>query len=103
MVTDQQLFLMAAAFLFFMGLGKMFTSRSLVKTIMAFQAAIFGVNLGLFAVGVTEAGITALASGLVTFSIAAGAAVEALALALVIVLFRRYGTLNPWAIRRLRG
>jgi multisubunit Na+/H+ antiporter MnhC subunit len=35
-------------------------------------------------------------------SISIGASVEALALSLTIFVYRHYGTLNPWEIRRLR-
>jgi multisubunit Na+/H+ antiporter MnhC subunit len=37
----------------------------------------------------------------VVISISVGASVEALALSLAILAFQRYGTLNPWEIRRL--
>ena len=91
----------ATAVLFFSGLATIATARNLVKNIMGFQVMLFGVNLALFTAGLTETGPSRLASTLVVFSIILGASVEALALSLTIFLYRKYGTLNPWKIRRL--
>ena len=91
----------AAAALFFSGLAAMSTARNLVKNIMGLQVALFGVNLALFAAGLSTNGPSLFSSTLVIFSIVLGAAVEAVALSLVILLYRRYGTLNPWKMRRL--
>ena len=91
----------AAAALFFSGLAAMSTARNLVKNIMGFQVALFGVNLALFAAGLSSNSPSLFSSTLVVFSIVLGASVEAVALSLVILLYRRYGTLNPWKMRRL--
>ena len=60
-----------------------------------------GGYLALFAGGLINGQATLFATSLVVISISIGASVEALALSLVILVFRRYGTLNPWEIRRL--
>jgi NADH:ubiquinone oxidoreductase subunit K len=101
LVTDQLIYLITAAAMVFLGLGSMSYSRNLVKTIMAFQVMVFGVNLGLFASELGGA-FRPLADSLVFFSIIVGASVEAVGLALVVAIYRKYGTLNPSEIRRLR-
>jgi len=92
----------AAASLFFVGLATIATARNLVKNIMGFQVMLFGVNLALFSAGLSDQGPSDFSSTLVVLSIAMGASVEAVALSLVVFLYRHYRTLNPWMIRRLR-
>ena len=92
---------LTAAVLFFSGLAAMSTARNLVKNIMGFQIALFGVNLALFTAGFSDNGPSLFSSTLVVLSIVMGASVEAVALSLVILLYHRYGTLNPWKMRRL--
>jgi multisubunit Na+/H+ antiporter MnhC subunit len=101
-VNEQQLLQVFAAILFFSGFGAVLGAKNLVKTIMGFQVMIWGVNLALFAGGVVNGQATFFSTSLVLISISVGASVEALALSLTILVFRRYGTLNPWEIRRLR-
>jgi multicomponent Na+:H+ antiporter subunit C len=100
-VTDTYPLYVAAAALFFAGLAAMSTARNLVKNIMGFQIALFGVNLALFTAGLTDNTPSLFSSTLVVLSIVMGASVEAVALSLAILLYRRYGTLNPWKMRRL--
>jgi NAD(P)H-quinone oxidoreductase subunit 4L len=101
-MIDQQVLQVTAAALFFLGLAGIATTRNLVKAIMAFQIVLFGVNLAIFASGLTAAGPTLFSTTLLVLSISIGASVEAVALSLVILVYRQYGTLNPWEIRRLR-
>jgi NADH:ubiquinone oxidoreductase subunit K len=100
-VNEQQLLQVFAALLFVSGFGTIATTKNLVKMIMGFQVMIWGVNLALFAGGLVDGQVTLFSTSLVIISISIGASVEALALSLVILVFRRYGTLNPWEIRRL--
>ena len=102
MIDSYPLYLAAAA-LFFSGLAAMSTARNLVKNIMGFQVSLFGVNLALFTAGLTSNSPSFFSSTLVVFSIVLGASVEAVALSLVILLYRRYATLNPWKMRRLKN
>ncbi len=102
MVTDQLVFLATAAAMVFLGLGSMAYSRNLIKTIMSFQVLVFGVNLALFASSL-EGQFSLISDSLVLFSIIAGACVEAVGLAIVVSVYRKYGTLNPSEIRRLRN
>lgn len=101
MATDQLIFLVTAAVMLFLGLGSMALSKNLIKTILSFQVMVFGANLALFAAGL--GGQPPLPSQeLVLFSIAVGASVEAVGLAIVVMVHKKYGTLNPSEIRRLR-
>jgi multicomponent Na+:H+ antiporter subunit C len=100
-VNEQQLLQVLAALLFVSGFGTIASTKNLVKAIMGFQVMIWGVNLALFAGGLINGQVTLFSTSLVVISISIGASVEALALSLVILVFRRYGTLNPWEIRRL--
>jgi NADH:ubiquinone oxidoreductase subunit K len=77
-------------------------SRNLLKTIISFQVVVFGANLGLFAAGLGTSS-SLMANTLVFFSIVVGGSVEAVGLALVVLVHRKYGTLDPWKIRRLRN
>jgi multicomponent Na+:H+ antiporter subunit C len=100
-MNEQQLLQVLAALLFISGFGTIASTKNLVKVIMGFQVMIWGVNLALFAGGLINGQATLFSTSLVVISISIGASVEALALSLVILVFRRYGTLNPWEIRRL--
>lgn len=100
-MNEQQLLQVFAALLFVSGFGTIAATKNLVKMIMGFQVMIWGVNLALFAGGLINGEASLFSTSLVIVSIAVGASVEALALSLAILAFRRYGTLNPWEIRRL--
>jgi len=100
-MNEQQLLQVFAAILFVSGFGSMLSTRNLVKMIMSFQVMIWGVNLALFAGGLVDGQASLFSSSLVVLSISIGASVEALALSLTILVFRRYGTLDLWKIRRL--
>ncbi len=92
---------MTATILIFLGLGSMASSKHLIKTIMSFQVIVFGVNLALFSSGLGGQS-PMISETLVLFSILVGASVEAVGLAIVVSVFRKYGSLNPSEIRRLR-
>ena len=93
--------MLTSTFLILLGLGSMSFSKNLIKTIMSFQVIVFGANLALFASGF--GGENNLVSySLVLFSIIVGASVESVGLAVIVLAYRKYGTLNPTEIRRLR-
>ena len=77
-------------------------SRNLLKTVISFQVVVFGANLGLFASGLGTSS-NLMANTLVLFSIVVGGSVEAVGLALIVLVHKKYGTLDPWKIRRLRN
>jgi NADH:ubiquinone oxidoreductase subunit K len=101
MITDQLVFAVTAAILVFLGLFSMFYSRNLLKTIISFQIVVFGANLALFSSGLGQSS-NLMANTLVLFSIAVGGSVEAVGLALIVLVHKAYGTLDPWEIRRLK-
>jgi len=102
MITDQTIFLAAGTLLVFLGIASVSISRNLIKTMMSFQVVVFGVNLTLFASGL-GGGNRALSDSFVLLSTLVGASVEAVGLAIIVAVHRKYGTLDPNEIRRLRG
>jgi NADH:ubiquinone oxidoreductase subunit K len=101
-VTDQLVFLVTATAIIFIGIGSMTYSKNLIKTIMSLQVVVVGANLALFASGLGPQNAT-ISDSFLLFSILAGASVEAVGIAIVVTVYRKYGTLNPAEIRRLRG
>jgi NADH:ubiquinone oxidoreductase subunit K len=101
LLADQTVFITTAAVLIFLGVFAMSYSRNLLKTIISFQVVVFGANLGLFASGLGSSS-SLMANTLVLFSIVVGGSVEAVGLALIVLVHRKYGTLDPWKIRRLK-
>ena len=84
-----------------MGVFTMSYSRNLLKTIISFQVIVFGANLALFSSGLGTAS-NLMANTLVLFSIVVGGSVEAVGLAIIVLVHKKYGTLDPWKIRRLK-
>ena len=101
MLVDQLIFITTAAVLIFLGIFAMSFSRNLLKTVISFQVIVFGANLALFSSGVGAAS-NLMANTLVLFSIVVGGSVEAVGLALIVLVHKKYGTLDPWKIRRLK-
>jgi multicomponent Na+:H+ antiporter subunit C len=101
-LTDQLVFLVTATILIFLGIGSMTMSKNLIKTIMCFQVTVIGANLALFASGLGPQ-VAIVSESFLLFSIFSGASVEAVGIAIVVSVHRKYGTLNPNEIRKLRG
>ena len=101
MVLDQTILLATGTALLFVGIGSVAMSKNLLKSIMAFQVTVFGANLALFASGMGF-GSRLLSDTFVVLSVLVGASVEAVGLAIIVVVYRKYGTLDPDKIRRLR-
>jgi NADH:ubiquinone oxidoreductase subunit K len=107
MLADQTVFMFTGMVLVFLGIASISFSKNLIKTVMSFQVVLLGANLALFASGLVlspvSPGADALTIGSFVFlSILVGAAVEAVGLAIVVNVYRKYGTLNPSEIRKLR-
>jgi NADH:ubiquinone oxidoreductase subunit K len=100
-LDPQTIFLGTGTLLVFLGISSVSISKNLIKTVMSFQVVVLGVNLAIFssALGGSD---QLLSDTIVMMSILAGASVEAVGLALVVLVFRKYGTLNPSELRRLR-
>jgi NADH-quinone oxidoreductase subunit K len=107
MVGDQTILFATGTAMLLLGIAAIAMSRNLVKTMMAFQVAVFGANLSLFASGLgfqfecSSLGIC-IGDTFVVLSILVGAAVEAVGLAIVVLVYKRYGTLDPSKVRRLK-
>ena len=101
MAADQTILMATGTGLLFLGIASIAVSKNLLKSIMSFQVSVFGANLALFASGLGY-GSRLISDTFVVLSVLVGASVEAVGLAIIIVVYRKYGTLNPDAIRRLR-
>jgi NADH:ubiquinone oxidoreductase subunit K len=101
LALDQTILLGAGTGLLFVGIASIALSKNLLKSIMSFQVAVFGANLALFASGMGF-GPRLLSDAFVVLSVLVGASVEAVGLAIVVVVYRKYRTLDPDEIRRLR-
>ncbi len=101
-LTNQIVFLTTATILIFLGIGSMSLSKHLIKTIMSFQVVVIGANLALFSSSLGSE-FPVVSDSLLLFSILASASVEAVGIAIIVGVYRKYGTLNPSEIRRLRG
>jgi len=107
MVTDQIVFMSTGILLVFLGIASISYSKNLIKTVMSFQVVLPGANLALFSSGLNGSLSTVVGTRLTTdsfvfLSILVGASVEAVGLAIVVNVYRKYGTLNPSEIRKLR-
>jgi NADH:ubiquinone oxidoreductase subunit K len=101
LAADQTILIATGTALLFIGIAAIGASKNLLKSIMSFQVAVFGANLALFASGMGY-GTRLLSDAFVALSVLVGASVEAVGLAIIVVVYRKYGTLNPDEIRRLR-
>lgn len=101
MPADQTILLATGTALLLIGIASIAVSRNLLKSIMSFQVSVFGANLALFASGLGF-GSRLMSDTFVALAILVGASVEAVGLAIIVVVYRKYKTLNPDEIRRLR-
>lgn len=100
--TVELVVLITALALFALGLACLSAKAHLIKMVMGIEFCGKGVSL-LFILGGSLSGSTGLAQAVVFTLIAIEAVVAGVALALVIVLMRAYGTLDSAAIFRLAG
>jgi multicomponent Na+:H+ antiporter subunit C len=101
LVGDQAILLATGTALLFIGVASVAVSKNLLKSMMSFQVAVFGANLALFSSGLGF-GSRLMSDAFVILSVLVGASVEAVGLAIIVVVYKKYGTLNPDEVRRLR-
>ncbi len=102
MQADALVFVATGTLLVFMGITSIAISKNLLKTMMSFQVVLFGANLALFASGLGT--VNRLSTdAFVLLSLAVGAAVEGVGLAIVLAVHRKYGTMDPSKVRKLKG
>ncbi|MBQ8003964.1 MAG: NADH-quinone oxidoreductase subunit K [Oscillospiraceae bacterium] len=111
-----------AVLLLVLGLFAVCTQKNLIKVVLGLGIIDYGINLLIVSVGFNNGGtapiytISDLLNGvssnffvdpvpqaLTLTSIVIGACVDAMALALVIMIYRKYKTINADEVRRIRG
>ncbi|MBQ2840436.1 MAG: NADH-quinone oxidoreductase subunit K [Oscillospiraceae bacterium] len=111
-----------AVLLLVLGLYAVCTQKNLIKVVLGLGIIDYGINLLIVSVGFNDGGtapiftISDLLNGissnffvdpvpqaLTLTSIVIGACVDAMALALVIMIYRKYKTVNADEVRRIRG
>ena len=106
-------------FLIVLGFYTIVTKYNLVKTVIGMSIMDYGVTLLILSVGYTPGGtaplftageltqasyfVDPIPQALTLTSIVIGACVDAMALSLVIMIFRKYHSVNSDDVRRLRG
>ena len=101
MQADALILMATGTLLLFMGISSMALSKNLIKTMMSFQVVLFGANLALFSSGLGGSG-RLTSDVFVLLSLVVGAAVEGVGLAIILKVGRKYGTLDPSKVRKLR-
>jgi NADH:ubiquinone oxidoreductase subunit K len=99
------MFTILVVFVFFLlGLAMycMVTKKNIIKTLIGLEIFASSVNLNFVVMGATEGGVDALAQSFAIISIAIGASVAAVALALIINVYRHYGNVDWDIVRRLK-
>ena len=111
-----------AVLLLVLGLYAVCTQKNLIKVVLGLGIIDYGINLLIVSVGFNDGGtapiftisdlLTGVSSSffvdpvpqaLTLTSIVIGACVDAMALALVIMIYRKYKTINSDEVRRIRG
>ncbi len=112
----------ASVFLIVLGLYTVCVKKNLIKIVLGLGIIDYGVNLLIVSIGWNDVGtapiytfsdltngissrffVDPVPQALTLTSIVIGACVTAMALALVIMIYRKYKTLNADEIRRIRG
>ncbi|RLE73475.1 MAG: cation:proton antiporter [Thermoprotei archaeon] len=92
-----------ALILILIGLYCIASKRNLLKIIIGIEIITVSVNLNILAMGLREAEyVDPLAQEMTIISIAIGAAVAAIALCILLNVFRHYKTLDTRKLKRLR-
>ncbi|OYT28694.1 MAG: hypothetical protein B6U95_03650 [Thermofilum sp. ex4484_82] len=92
-----------AIVLILVGLYCIASKRNLLKIIIGIEIITVGVNLNILTMGLHKADyVDPLAQEMTIISIAIGAAVAAIALSILINVYRHYKTLDTRKLRRLR-
>lgn len=111
-----------AVLLLVLGLYAVCTQKNLIKVVLGLGIIDYGINLLIVSVGFNNGGtapiytmsdllngvsssffVDPVPQALTLTSIVIGACVDAMALALVIMIYRKYKTINSDEVRRIRG
>ncbi len=112
----------ASVFLIVLGLYTVCTKKNLIKIVLGLGITDYGINLLIVSIGFNEGGtapiyqlsdllngvapqffVDPVPQALTLTSIVIGACVDAMALSLVVMINRKYKTVNADEVRRLRG
>jgi len=99
-------FYLGVAFLvFIIGLYILLAKRNILRIVLGIETMLSGCNLAIISLGnrLAGTGIDPLAQSIVIISIAVGAGVAALAVALAALAYRRFGTLDITKLSELKG
>ena len=102
-------YLIFALFLYLLGLYTLASSRNMIKLVMGIEILVAAVNLNFIALGAFTSSpsvigpVDPMVQDFVILSICIGGAIAVVAMSLIIVAYRHYGTLDVRELRRLRG
>jgi len=104
-MLDLMYFMAVAVFLFGWGLYMVASKKNYVKILMGIEIMLAASNLSFIAIGASmaEGSVDPLSHAIVLLSMSVGAAVASVAVAIAMLVYRHYGTLNTEKMNRLRG
>lgn len=91
--------------IFIIGLYILLAKRNILRIILGIETMLSGCNMAIILLGsnLGQNGVDPLAQSIVIISIATGAGVAALAVALSALAYRRFGTLDITKLSELKG
>jgi len=98
----QTIYMVATVILVAIGLYCIIAKKELLKIVIGMEILTSAVNLNIMVMGLTDSGVDALAQSMAVISMTIGACVAAVALALIVNVFRHYQTTDVRKLRRLR-
>ncbi len=102
MVQLWQIYVIGAAAMAIVGLYCVASTRNLIRTVIGIEIITAAVNLNFIAFGSKAGQVDSLAQSIVFTSIVIGASLAAVALSIVMNVYRHYGTLDLRKLSRLR-
>ncbi|MEM4649320.1 MAG: NADH-quinone oxidoreductase subunit K [Candidatus Bathyarchaeia archaeon] len=102
MVEIWQTYMFCSFILAVIGLYTIISMRNMIRTIIGVEIITIAVHLNFLALGFRNGFVDSLAQSIVFTSIVIGAAIAAVALTLIVNVYRHYGTLDLKKIRKLR-
>ncbi|MEM2849088.1 MAG: NADH-quinone oxidoreductase subunit K [Candidatus Bathyarchaeia archaeon] len=101
-VQIQTIYMVTAIILVAIGLYCIIAKRELLKIVIGIEILTSAVNLNIMVMGLSTSGVDALAQSMTVISMAIGACIAAVALALIVNVFRHYQTTDVRKLRRLK-
>ncbi|MEM1569680.1 MAG: NADH-quinone oxidoreductase subunit K [Candidatus Bathyarchaeia archaeon] len=98
----QSIYMTAVIVLIAIGLYCIISKRELLKIVIGIEILTSAVNLNIIIMGLGDSGVDVLAQSMVVISMGIGACIAAVALVLVVDVFRHYRTTDVRKLRRLR-